>query len=110
MHRVFAYGTLLNSARQKSLFGRRIPHVPAVVAGWRKLVCVGPYYGIVRERGARTEGGVLELTRAELTAADDWEGVPSSYRRTRVRVAIAGRSCLCWAYVPAQGRRAGKPL
>jgi len=110
MHRVFAYGTLLDPSRQKSLFGRRIPHLPAVLAGWKKVRCVGRYLGIVRARGARTEGGVLALTRAQLAAADLWEGVPESYARRRVRVASAGRVCLCWVYVPARLRPPERPL
>jgi hypothetical protein len=101
MHRVFAYGTLLVPSRQKLLFGRRIPRVPAVVAGWRKKRCVGRYFGIVRERGSRTKGGVLLLTRAELAAADRWEGAPTLYRRRRIRATCAGRTLACWAYVPA---------
>src|ERR1017187_3785282 len=101
MHRVFAYGTLLNLSHQRRLFGRRIPWAPAVLSGWRRKRCVGQYFGIVRERGSRTEGGVLLLTRPQLAAADLWEKTPDFYRRTRVRVTSAGRSLLCWVYVPA---------
>src|ERR1035438_1292211 len=103
MHRVFAYGTLLAPSRQKRLFGRRIPLAPAVLTGWRKVRCVGRYPGIVRDPNSRTEGGVLLLTRAELAAADDWEGVPDLYRRRRIRVTSGGRSRACWAYVPVPG-------
>jgi gamma-glutamylcyclotransferase (GGCT)/AIG2-like uncharacterized protein YtfP len=101
MHRVFAYGTLLAPSHQKRLFGRRVPGAPAVLQGWKKARCVGRYLGIVRDRGCRAEGCVLLLTQAELLAADRWEGVPELYRRRRIRVKSAGRSCPCWAYVPA---------
>jgi gamma-glutamylcyclotransferase (GGCT)/AIG2-like uncharacterized protein YtfP len=104
MHRVFAYGTLLSPLRQRRLFGRLVPWKPAVLAGWRKVRCVGPYFGIVAERGARTEGGVLLLTGDELAGADRWERVPELYRRRRVRVRRAGRSVACWVYVPVRRR------
>jgi gamma-glutamylcyclotransferase (GGCT)/AIG2-like uncharacterized protein YtfP len=100
MDRVFAYGTLLDPSHQKRLFGRRIPRAPAVLPGWKRTRCVGRYLGIVRDRGSRTKGGVLLLNRAELAAADRWEGVPDLYRRRRVRVESAGRKWPCWAYVP----------
>jgi len=109
MHRVFAYGTLIAPSHQKRLFGRRIPWAPAVLAGWKKVRCVGRYFGIVRERGSRTEGGLLLLTRAQLGVADRWERIPNFYRRRRVRVTSAGRSYPCWVYVPAP-RTARGPL
>jgi hypothetical protein len=101
MPRVFAYGTLLWPSRQKRLFGRTLSHSPAVLAGWAKERCVGRYYGIVRRAGARTEGGLLSLTSAELKAADLWERVPALYRRRRVCAQSAGRRIACWVYVPA---------
>ncbi|HXQ81843.1 MAG TPA: gamma-glutamylcyclotransferase family protein [Opitutaceae bacterium] len=109
MHRVFAYGTLLARSHQRRLFGRRIPWEPAALAGWKKVRCVGRYFGIIRQGGSRTEGGVLLLTRAELAVADRWERIPNLYRRRRVRVISAGRSCACWVYVPVR-RPAGGPL
>jgi len=102
MPRLFAYGTLLSAARQKRLFGRLVAAEPAALEGWRRARCVGRYFGIVRTRGARTRGGVLRLTRAELACADRWEGVPDLYRRRRVRVACAGGGRDCWAYVPVR--------
>ena len=102
MHRVFAYGTLLSPLRHKRLFGRRIPWKPAVLEGWRKARCVGPYFGILRDPGSRTDGGVLLLSGAQLASADRWERVPDLYRRRRVRVACGGRSLGCWAYVPVR--------
>lgn len=101
MHRVFAYGTLLWPSRQKRLFGRKLARLPAVLAGWRRERCVGRYYGIVRRAGAQTRGGLLSLTKSELSAADLWEGVPALYRPRRVRVESAGRRIACWVYVPA---------
>jgi hypothetical protein len=101
MHKVFAYGTLLAVSHQKRLFGRRVPVAPAVLEGWRKARCVGPYFGIVRARGSRTPGGVLLLTRSELAAADRWEKIPDIYRRVRARALSSGRSLVCWVYVPA---------
>jgi gamma-glutamylcyclotransferase (GGCT)/AIG2-like uncharacterized protein YtfP len=107
MHRVFAYGTLLSPVRQRRLFGRRIAWEPAVLAGWRRVRCVGRYLGIVADKGSRTDGGVLVLTGAQLARADKWEAVPSLYRRRRVRVSSAGRTLSCWAYVPVRRRAAG---
>ncbi|HMD60994.1 MAG TPA: gamma-glutamylcyclotransferase family protein [Opitutaceae bacterium] len=101
-HRVFAYGTLLSPFRQKKLFGRLIPWAPAVLSGWRRKRCVGPYFGIVRDRGSRTEGGLLLLTREQFAAADRWERMPWLYRRRRVRVTSSGRRVVCWVYVPAR--------
>lgn len=109
MHRVFAYGTLLSYQRQKRLFGRRIAWEPAVLLGWRRVRCVGRYFGIVTDRGSRTDGGVFLLTGSELAAADRWEGVPDLYRRRRVRVSSSGRRLACWAYVPVR-RPAGRKL
>jgi len=104
MHRVFAYGTLLSPLRQKRLFGRRIPWEPAVLAGWRRARFLGRYFGIVADRASRTAGGVLVLTGGQLACADRWEGVPELYRRRRLRVASAGGSLVCWAYVPVRRR------
>ena len=109
MPRVFAYGTLLDPVHQRRLFGRRVSPAPAVLPGWKKVRCVGRYLGIVRDRGYRTKGGVLLLTRGELAAADRWEGVPEIYRRRRIRVESTGRGFACWVYVPAPGH-AGAPL
>jgi gamma-glutamylcyclotransferase (GGCT)/AIG2-like uncharacterized protein YtfP len=100
--RVFAYGTLLEPARQRKLFGRRVPFVAAALSGWKKARCVGRYYGIVRCPGAFTSGGVLHLTRSELKAADEWEQVPRLYvrRRLSVRAKDAPTALRCWTYMP----------
>ncbi|HEY1765753.1 MAG TPA: gamma-glutamylcyclotransferase family protein [Opitutaceae bacterium] len=100
-HRVFAYGTLLVPTHQRRLFGRLIAWAPAVLPGWRKLRCVGRYYGIVRRKGAETKGGVLMLTRTQFAIADRWERMPRLYRRRRVRATAAGRALACWVYVPS---------
>jgi len=112
--RVFAYGTLLEPARQRRLFGREVPAVPAILPGWRKSRCVGRYFGIRPGAGAATRGGLLQLSAAELKAADAWEKVPELYRRRRVRVRVEAalvqaaaavklrtETVTCWTYVPA---------
>lgn len=101
--RVFAYGTLLETARQKKLFGRRVPASAATLAGWSKSRCVGRYYGIVRSRGAATNGGILRVTRAELKLADRWEQAPKLYLRRRLRVRATDTAAMlrCWTYIPA---------
>ncbi len=100
--RVFAYGTLLEPGRQKKLFGRRVHPVAATLAGWSKSRCVGRYYGIIRRPGAVTHGGILHLTRFEMTLADRWEQVPKLYvrRRLRMRANDSAATVRCWTYVP----------
>jgi hypothetical protein len=101
--RVFAYGTLLEPARQQKLFGRVVRPFAATLAGWNKSRCVGRYYGIVRRPGAVTHGGILGLTRSEMKLADRWEQVPRLYvrRRLSVRSKHSGTMVRCWTYVPA---------
>jgi gamma-glutamylcyclotransferase (GGCT)/AIG2-like uncharacterized protein YtfP len=120
-HWVFAYGTLLEPARQRRLFGRDVPAAPAVLSGWLKSRCVGRYFGIRPRAGAVTRGGLLRLNSAEIKAADAWEMVPELYRRRRVRVRVEAslpqlikegrrRPAIvpCWVYVPADAVDAGR--
>ena len=102
MHRVFAYGTLLAPSHQRRLFGRLITWERALLRGWKKLRCVGRYYGVVRRKGAQTKGGILVLSREQLAIADRWERIPRLYRRRRVRAAVEGRTLVCWVYVPSK--------
>ncbi|MFW5724954.1 MAG: gamma-glutamylcyclotransferase family protein [Bacteroidota bacterium] len=100
MENVFVYGTLADKDIQLQLFGRIIPHgLDAWLTGWAKKTDMDYPY-LIPEKGAMTQGKIIQLSAAELKSADAWEEVPLSYRRTRLKVATAGNSSLmCWVYV-----------
>ena len=110
MPRLFAYGTLLDPMVQRALFGRAMPVEPDAVVGWRidhvliRNDAVIAASGVERHRilrrgdaSDRVEGGVIDLTDAELAMADSYE--TGDYRRTELRLASGA---LAQVYVEAE--------
>jgi hypothetical protein len=105
---IFSFGTLQLEAVQQSLFGRAVPTTPDSLAGWRvgEVTIVDPEVIATSgtdihpallpgEPGDVVPGAVLDVTPAELAAADHYERV--SYRRIGVTLE-SGRAA--WVYVP----------
>jgi hypothetical protein len=96
---LFSYGTLQDPAVQLELFARRVVGKPDEVIGFKRgefrvadpefAVRSGSHiHAIVHYTGRdedRTPGTVLELSDAELAAADAYE--PAGYTRIRARLA-----------------------
>jgi hypothetical protein len=108
--RLFSYGTLQQPEVQQALFGRPVPTVPDVLPGYRVDVTVitdpaviatsgSDRHPILRRGGPgdAVPGAFLELSPAELAAADEYE--VDDYVRVPVTLG-SGRSA--WAYVAAE--------
>ena len=106
MPRLFSYGTLRQPEVQAELFGGPVPFSPDTLHGWveRDVTITDPdvirlsgkavHPGLVRGEGPPISGAVLELTDAQLAAADEYE--VSDY--TRVPVTL-GSDREAFAYV-----------
>jgi hypothetical protein len=116
---LFSYGTLQDPAVQLELFARRIVGKPDEVIGFRRgeFRVADPEFAarsgsdthaIVHYTGRdedRTPGTALELTDAELAAADAYE--PAGYTRVRARLASGHEA---WVYAGgARGQRNANP-
>lgn len=101
---LFAYGTLLDAAVQRRVFGRTIDATPARVQGWRVMPALvrARYPGVVPLENSQTRGGVLSLRPGELKVADAYEDAPRLYRRHRVTARTARATVRCWMYVPSE--------
>ena len=111
---LFSYGTLQQEAVQLSTFGRRLDgHPDELVAFDRATLTIrDPEFvarsgtadhAIVRYTGradSRVAGMVLELSDAELAAADGYE--PAGYTRVPARLASGKRA---WVYADATAPR-----
>ena len=87
VERLFSYGTLRFPRVQRETFGAELPTVPDALIGWRLgvlritdaavLALSGAAEHPILERTGdasdRVDGSVLELTRAQLAAADRYE-------------------------------------
>src|SRR5262245_38761960 len=96
---LFSYGTLQEARVQQALFGRVFSGRPDALPGYtRGKVPVVPgdtlnagltHYENVVATGRpvdRVDGAVLEVTKAELLRADDYES-PAAYARVEVTLA-----------------------
>ena len=105
---IFSFGTLQLDAVQQSLFGRAVPTTVDSLKGWRvgEITIVDPE--VISTSGTDVHpallpgdaddvvhGAILEVTDAELAAADHYERV--SYQRISVKLE-SGRDA--WVYVP----------
>ncbi len=109
-HLLFSYGTLRYPAVQEATFGRRMPMRDAVLPGYvLDTVVIGdarvvelsgsaehPFARRTGDPADVVDGVVIELTDAELAAADDYE--VDDY--ARVSVTLAGGET-AWMYVDA---------
>lgn len=87
---LFACGDFQQAAVQERIFGRRLVGRPDALVGY----CRAPF---VRRSGLskdRVDGVVLEVTDADLAAADAHE--PPDYRRSKVETASG---LLAWVYL-----------
>ncbi|MFE1349861.1 SGNH/GDSL hydrolase family protein [Streptomyces sp. NPDC058757] len=107
-HRLFASGTLVDPHVRSTLFGPRMPSVPAVLTGHAasppsaaapSATAAGPAAPLLLERriDARLAGTVLHLTDDDLAAADAHEAAHGVVRR---RVALDSGEQV-WAYLDA---------
>ena len=109
---LFSYGTLRQPEVQKELFGEVVASSPDTLHGWveREVVISDPevvrlsgsavHPALVPGKGAPIEGLALELSDAQLAAADDYE--VSDYARVEVTLA-SGREA--FVYVSASHSR-----
>lgn len=107
---LFSYGTLQQESVQLATFGRRLRGWPDALVGFELGVfrVEDPAFvaasgkadhAIVRRTGgadARVRGTVLEVTEAELAAADAYE--PAGYARVTAPLASGGEA---WVYAAA---------
>jgi gamma-glutamylcyclotransferase (GGCT)/AIG2-like uncharacterized protein YtfP len=110
---LFSYGTLQQKAVQLETFGRSLEGRPDVLYGFAPaLVPIadprlaaksgGSHYANAAYTGRgddQVRGTVLEVTEAELAAADQYEA-PANYERVRVTLASGAAA---WVYVHAGG-------
>jgi gamma-glutamylcyclotransferase (GGCT)/AIG2-like uncharacterized protein YtfP len=97
---LFVYGSLMDPAERLRVIGRPVDAVPARLPGYargRKR-----YYFVAKRSDAVTNGAILEwLSARDLAALDDYEQVPTLYKRERIEVVAAnGRKIECWIYLP----------
>lgn len=105
-HRLFSYGTLRQPEVQESLFGRAVPTVEDTLPGFRLgwVTITDPAvlatsgsdrHPIIVRAGDRDRvaGACLELTDAELAAADAYE--VEDYVRSAV---VLGSGVRAWVY------------
>jgi hypothetical protein len=109
IHRLFSYGTLRQSVVQVALFGREVTTLDDQLPGYRLdwITITDPSviatsgsdrHPILREGnlGDAVDGAYLELTAAELAAADAYE--VDDYVRAAV---VLGSGLEAWAYLAA---------
>lgn len=109
---LFSYGTLRQAEVQRELFGGAVPSTPDTLHGWveRSVAITDPevvrlsgkavHPALVPGGGAPIAGVALELTGAQIAAADAYE--VSDYRRVEVTLG-SGREA--FAYVSAAHSR-----
>jgi gamma-glutamylcyclotransferase (GGCT)/AIG2-like uncharacterized protein YtfP len=100
--RVFVYGSLLDSRRQREVTGRELRMLPARLPGFERRR--ERYFFIVPRTDAETVGAILlGLDALDLSALDRYEEVPNLYTREIVTVLTSGRGEItCWCYIPTQ--------
>lgn len=101
---LFVYGSLRDQGVLRAVIGRLPPpraRRPALARGWRTVFVPGrPWPVLVRRPGAEAPGlALIALPPGVLRRLDAFEG--PAYRRTRLRIACAGRTILAEAYLPA---------
>ena len=104
---LFSYGTLRQPEVQRELFGEVVASSPDTLHGWveREVVISDPevvrlsgsavHPALVRGEGQPIAGAVLELTDAQLAAADAYE--VSDYARAEVTLA-SGRATFVYVW------------
>lgn len=110
-----AYGANLDSRRM----GRVAPHSPPCGTGWlngwrltfggEELSWQGSLATVVEAADSQVYVALYDLTSADETALDEWEGTGlGAYRKLRVRVHTLDGERAAWAYV-VDGYEGGLP-
>ena len=97
---LFAYGTLRDPHVQKAVFGRTVASEKDELKGYNKgLVnsCGRRYPALVPDKNGMIEGLVLEVTKGEISQADNYE--TKAYDRKRATLESGRRA---WVYVKAE--------
>jgi gamma-glutamylcyclotransferase (GGCT)/AIG2-like uncharacterized protein YtfP len=97
---LFVYGSLMDPAERVRVIGRAFDVIPARLPGYargRKR-----YYFVAKQADSVTDGAILSaLSATDLAALDEYEQVPTLYKRERIEVVAAdGRKIKCWIYLP----------
>ncbi|MBO0830777.1 MAG: gamma-glutamylcyclotransferase [Actinobacteria bacterium] len=93
-----------------ALMARRCPHSPVQGTGWlegwrltfggRDLGWEGALPTVVEEAGHRVFVALYEMSPADETALDQWDGASLGYyRKSRVRVSTLDGDVVAWLYV-----------
>lgn len=101
-----AYGSNMDPAQM----ARRCPHSPQQGTGWLQdwrltfggadLGWEGALATVVEDQGQQVFVVLYELSEADETALDQWDGVTLGYyRKAKVRIAILDGDVLAWLYV-----------
>ena len=98
-HKVFVYGTLMQTKTQQDVFGQKITTFSkAVLKDWEKDKADGYPY-ICPAPGRSVKGKIIQLSPLQLEQADAWEECPGVYQREKVTVrAEDGSFFNVWAY------------
>jgi gamma-glutamylcyclotransferase (GGCT)/AIG2-like uncharacterized protein YtfP len=98
-HKVFVYGSLMQTKTQQEVFGQKIPAFSkALLKDWEKFQ-LGDYPAIRPAVGKSVTGKIIQLNTEQLAQADQWEECPGVYHRERVTVkAEDGSFFNVWAY------------
>ena len=97
MEKLFAYGTLLDSAVQMSVFGKILRGVSTCLKGYRKTAIAidnVEYPNLQEFDEGIVDGIVFEITEAELLRADEYEG--EEYKRIRCTLE---NGVVVWIYI-----------
>ena len=97
---LFAYGSLVDGPLRERVIGRPLEGIAARLPGYERRR--GRYFYVVAREGGQTEGLLLTgLSARDFEVLDQYEDVPTLYRRERVEViGVDGRPVRCWIYMP----------
>jgi gamma-glutamylaminecyclotransferase len=102
---VFVYGTLLSGEPNHArLRGARLVAATRTEPRYT-LVSLGPYPALIEGGTTSVTGEVYDVDEALLSALDRFEGVPSLYRRTAVRL-LGGGVAQAYALAGGGGKKA----
>lgn len=96
MSYLFSYGTLKNELIQQKIFGRVLNKRHAVLEGFCIKGDIDGFYHLAPGSGF-VPGMLLEVTKADLLRADQWEEVPV-YEREEVIVMVDQKPQTAWVY------------
>jgi len=107
-----AYGSNLNLAQMADRCPTARLIAPSEMKGWRLLFRgsrTGAVATVEPKEGSNVPVLVWEITPADETALDRYEGWPFLYRKETVKVNIYGKSVKAMIYIMNEGRPLGQP-